>query len=163
QSLGTAPSGLTISGGTTLDSSAAFTVSNANPLTINGDFAFPGNFALNMGTGAVSLGSAPGTSRTLAVNASTLTLGGIISNGTTAPRTVALNNIINYAGLRTLNNNHTLQFQGEGGETYSGAITGTGNINIRMTNSSGGNVGNVTGPINMVGSLTSIGTTANQT
>ena len=39
---------------------------------------------MNLGTGAVSLGTAAGTARTITTNCSVLTLGGVISNGPTA-------------------------------------------------------------------------------
>src|SRR4029077_16298525 len=44
---------------------------------------FTGSNSLNMGTGAISLGT-PDTTRTITVSANTLTEGGVISNGTTA-------------------------------------------------------------------------------
>jgi len=72
--------------GGTLDntSAAAITIANNNPVTINGNFTFTGTKGLNLGTGAVSLGTAAGTARTITANAGILTLGGVISNGTTA-------------------------------------------------------------------------------
>lgn len=73
-------------GGGTLDntSAAAITNSKNNALTINANFAFTGSKDLNLGTGATSLGTAAGTSRQITVSGGTLTLGGVISNGTTA-------------------------------------------------------------------------------
>lgn len=69
-------------------SGAAITVSNNNPVTINANFTFIGGRGithdLNLGTGAISLGTAAGTSRTITSNEGTLTLAGIIGNGTTA-------------------------------------------------------------------------------
>lgn len=72
----------TINGGT-LDTTGAITIST-KPVTLNADFAFTGTNTLSLGVGAYSLGTAAGTTRTITANASTLTLGGIISNGTTA-------------------------------------------------------------------------------
>ena len=81
---GAATSPLTLNGGT-LDNTAGFALAtNNHPLIINGDFAFAGTNPLSLGVGATTLGSTAGTSRTIAVNANTLTLDGIISNGTTA-------------------------------------------------------------------------------
>jgi len=68
------------------DNTANFNLAN-NPLTINADFSYngSGNYSMNLGAGAVSLGTAPGSTRNINVNnAATLTIGGIISNGTTA-------------------------------------------------------------------------------
>jgi len=75
----------TINGGTIDNTTAgSITLSNNNAQTWNGDFTFTGTQSLNMGTGAISLGTTAGTTRTITVNGSTLTEGGIISNGTTA-------------------------------------------------------------------------------
>ncbi len=75
----------TINGGTIDNTTAgAITLSNNNAQTWNGDFTFTGTQSLNMGTGAISLGTTAGTTRTITVSGSTLTEGGIISNGTTA-------------------------------------------------------------------------------
>ena len=82
---GTSAGSLRIFAGT-LDntSAAAITIANNNPVTINGDFIFTGTKDLNLGTGTVSLGTTAGTARTITVNAGTITLGGVISDGTTA-------------------------------------------------------------------------------
>ena len=79
--LGNAANTLVINGGA-LDASAAITV-GGNPQTWAADFAFLGSNTLNLGTGAVSLGAGPGTTRTLTAFAGTLQPGGVISNGTT--------------------------------------------------------------------------------
>ena len=65
---------LTINGGT-LDSIAGGVTLANNPQSWNGDFAFNGTQSLDLGTGAVTLGS----SRTVTVNANTLTVDGNIS------------------------------------------------------------------------------------
>ncbi|MEO7101229.1 MAG: autotransporter-associated beta strand repeat-containing protein [Luteolibacter sp.] len=81
----------TITGGTVDNTSGAAKTLTRNPvLTFNGNFAFStsgGTSAndLSLGTNTVSLGAAAGTTRTITTNGSaTLTVGGIISNGTTA-------------------------------------------------------------------------------
>ena len=67
---------LTINGGT-LDSTVAGVSLPNNVQNWNGDFTFKGTQNLNLGTGAVTLGS----SRTVTANANTLTVGGVISDG----------------------------------------------------------------------------------
>ncbi|QOV90651.1 autotransporter-associated beta strand repeat-containing protein [Humisphaera borealis] len=88
----------TINGGTLNNTSGAALALAANSgltagspnTTINGDFAFGTASSTNLnnldlGLGTVSLGTTAGTSRTVTVNGgATLTLGGVISNGTTA-------------------------------------------------------------------------------
>jgi autotransporter-associated beta strand protein len=79
---------LTVNGGA-LDSSVASLAMTANNAQVwNTDFAFTGTNSLNLGTGTVSLGSTAGN-RTVTANASTLTIGGIISNGTATGLTKA--------------------------------------------------------------------------
>lgn len=97
-------------------SGAAVTLANNNTQTWNGSFTFTGANVLNLGTGAVSLGTAAGTARTITVNGSTLTVGGVISNGTTA-------NALIKAGTGAL----TLS----GGNLYTGGTTlGAGTLNL---------------------------------
>ncbi|MFA7368093.1 MAG: autotransporter-associated beta strand repeat-containing protein [Kiritimatiellales bacterium] len=99
---------LVIDGGT-IDNTSAATISNANnnAVTINGNFAFTGTQDLDLGAGVTTLGTAAGTSRTITANgANTLTLGGIIANGTTANQLIK-------DGLGTLSLN--------GANTYNGA------------------------------------------
>ena len=79
--LGTGP--LTIFGGA-LNSVTNFTNASTNPVTINADFTFSGSSSMNLGTGAISLGTAAGTARTITPTPMSSTLGGVISNGTTA-------------------------------------------------------------------------------
>jgi fibronectin-binding autotransporter adhesin len=76
---------LIINGGT-LDqtsTSAGLTLYNS-AITLNADFTFAGTYALNLGTGAVSLGTSDGASRKITVNGSSLTIGGTIANVATA-------------------------------------------------------------------------------
>jgi len=140
--LGATAGTFTISGGT-LDSTVVGLVNaNANPITINGDFAFAGTNNLNLGIGAVSLGAAGGPSRTITVNAGTLTLGGTISNGTTATTLVK-------AGIGTL--------------TTAAITAGTVNHNagilnaasVTSTNFNVYSAANVTGAVNVGSTLVS--------
>ncbi|QIF03201.1 autotransporter-associated beta strand repeat-containing protein [Roseimicrobium sp. ORNL1] len=88
--LGATASVFTINGGTLGNTTAgAITNANNNAMVWNGDFTFSAAAVntLNLGTGAVSLGTAAGTSRTITVSSNaltTLTVGGSISDGTTA-------------------------------------------------------------------------------
>ena len=89
----------------------AITLSTNNAQAWNGNFTFTGTQSLNLGTGAVTLGS----SRTVTVNANNLTVGGVISGSGFS---------LTKAGAGTL----TLS----GANTYSGGTTinaGTLNIN----------------------------------
>jgi len=82
--LGTGP--FTISANTTNDNTSAgpITLANNNPMTWSGNFTFLGTRDLNLGVGAVSLATNAGTTRAITVVAGTLTVGGPISDGTTA-------------------------------------------------------------------------------
>jgi len=115
--LGAAGGSFAIAGATTLDCSAGNnTIANNNPVTINGDFTFAGSQNLNLGTGAISLGTAAGTGRTITTTANTLTLGGIIADGSTATALTKSGN-----GALTL----------AGANTFSGGVTlTTGTLNI---------------------------------
>jgi autotransporter-associated beta strand protein len=79
---------LTVNGGALDSSVASLTMTANNAQVWNTDFAFTGTNSLNLGTGTVSLGSTVGN-RTVTANASTLTIGGIISNGTATGLTKA--------------------------------------------------------------------------
>ena len=111
--------GTFIIGGGTIDNTSGGAITTRSYVqTWNGDFAFTGasdgTHNLNLGTGAVSLGSTAGT-RTVTVNAGNLTVGGIISNGTATSLTKA--------GLGTL----TLS----GANTFNGGVTlSTGTLNV---------------------------------
>src|SRR5713226_1088496 len=103
-----------ISGGT-IDNTTGAAIgpfTNNNAQTWNGDFTFTGGATttldLDFGTGAISLGTTAGTTRSVTTSAGTLTFGGIISNGTTA-------NSLTKSGAGTL----TLS----GASTYSGGTT----------------------------------------
>ena len=131
--LGGAAGTFTINNGTQLDVSAARTTPNNNPVTINGDFTYVGTSTLNLGTGAISLGGSGSATRTITVNASTLTLAGVISNG-------AAGNSIIKAGAGTLTLSGANTFTGgvklEAGTlniTTSNAALGTGTLDIGAT------------------------------
>ncbi|MCE2994785.1 MAG: autotransporter-associated beta strand repeat-containing protein, partial [Flammeovirgaceae bacterium] len=67
-----------VAGGSIDNTSAgAITLTSNNPQSWNSDFTFVGSQNLNLGTGAVT----PNASRSLTINASTLTVGGVIGGG----------------------------------------------------------------------------------
>ncbi|RYD34349.1 MAG: hypothetical protein EOP87_09385, partial [Verrucomicrobiaceae bacterium] len=125
----------TINGGTLNTSGGNIVISTNNTQVWNANFAFTGSNSLNLGTGAVSLGTTAGTERTITVNGNTLTVGGVISNGTTA---------------------NALIKAGTGGLTLSGANLHTGGttlnagtLNINNANALGtGNFTIAAGTIN---------------
>src|SRR4029077_18849597 len=85
-------------------SGGAITLSNNNAQAWNADFAFTGTQNLNLGTGAVTLGA----SRTVTVNGSTLTVGGVISGSgfsltKAGSGTLTLSGANTYTGGTTLN------------------------------------------------------------
>ena len=102
---------LTIDAGTSIDntSGSPVTLSNNNTQAWNGDFTFIGSNPLNLGTGTVTLGA----SRNLTIEASTLTVGGVIGDGGHAYG-------ITQAGAGTLVLN--------GADTYSGTTTIDGGV-----------------------------------
>ncbi|HEV7406787.1 MAG TPA: hypothetical protein VGO11_27810, partial [Chthoniobacteraceae bacterium] len=64
----------------TLDSKTSFVNANNDPVTIEADFTATGSVPMNLGTGAVSLGALPRTTRTITITITNagnpLTLGG---------------------------------------------------------------------------------------
>ncbi|MGZ8845121.1 MAG: beta strand repeat-containing protein, partial [Pyrinomonadaceae bacterium] len=146
--LGAATNTFQINGGTIDNTSgAAITLSNNNAQTWNGDFTFTGGSGtthdLDFGLGAVSLGTAAGTTRTITTSAGTLITRGIISNGTTANSltktgagTLKLYGASTYSGT-TIVNNGTLSLQGSLSSSTiqidSGATFGT--IGLTLQNS----------------------------
>ncbi len=114
--LGAGP--LTISGGTSIDntSGAALTLANNNAQVWNGNFTYLGTNALNMGTGAVTLGA----NVTIAVNGNTLTEGGAISGA---------------YGLTFINGGTIVL---SGANTYTGGtVMNVGNLSISADNNLG--------------------------
>ena len=96
-SLGAGP---IVSNGGGLDntSGASFTAGSSR-LTIESSFAFAGTNNLDLGTMPVGLGASTGPSRTLTVSANTLSVGGLLSEGTDATTPA---NSLTKAGAGTL-------------------------------------------------------------
>ena len=118
--LGTGP--LIIAGGT-LDntSGAAMTLANANPVRLLADLNFTGSNALNLGTGAVTLGSDAATQTINVTAGNTLTFGGPLTAGTGGT-----------AGFKTLNlTGNNVAFTGSvttgvaSGLVLNSSVTGT--------------------------------------
>ena len=135
---------LNITGGSIDNTSGnAITLTNNNAQTWNGSFTFTGSADLNLGTGAVSLGTATGTTRTVTVAANTLTVGGVISNGTTANSltaggsgTLALNEFNTYTSTTTVGAGATLavsHLANGGSASGIGASTAAGS-NLSLSN-----------------------------
>ncbi|MEI6070957.1 MAG: autotransporter-associated beta strand repeat-containing protein [Verrucomicrobiae bacterium] len=119
-----------INGGIIDNTSGAAITTNNTLQTWNSDFAFTGTNNLNMSAGAVTLGTALGTSRTITVNAGTLTEGGVIGNGTTANSLVKAG-----AGALTL----------AGANTFTGGVTlNAGTLNINAATALGTTAGTFT-------------------
>lgn len=82
KSLGTGD--LVIGGGTIGNTSgSAVVITTTNAQTWNGNFTFAGPDDLDLGDGAVSLGTTAGTTRQVTVTSHVLSVGGAISDGTT--------------------------------------------------------------------------------
>lgn len=96
---------LSLPSSSTIDNTSGGDIVNANnnSISIGGSVSFKGTNSLNLGTGAVTLGTKPGIS----VEANTLTLGGDISGGVdpfnkTGAGTLVLNGDIKYSGLTSV-------------------------------------------------------------
>ena len=99
---------LTIAGGMIDSTTAGVTLAN-NPQVWNADFTFNGSNNLNLGTGAVTLVN----SRTVTVNANTLTVGGPISDGGSGySLTVGGNGALALAGSNSYSGGTTLYYAG---------------------------------------------------
>ncbi len=143
--LGTGP--LSVAGTLNNTLGSAVTVTTTNAMTWS-NFTFTGSSALNLGTGAVSLGTGTGT-LTVTANASTLTVGGVISDG-------ASNNALTKAG------NGTMVLSGA--NAYSGLTTvATGILNIQNNTALGtaaaGTVINDGAKLQLQGTITVTGET----
>jgi fibronectin-binding autotransporter adhesin len=152
-SLGSAA--LTIAGGS-LDSTAGSVSLANNAQNWNGDFTFLGTQNMDLGGGAVTLGS----SRTVTVGGGTLTVGGTISDGgngfaltKAGSGTLVLNGVGNYSGPTTVNSgmlvlagdrgfnsgffasgNHSYTINGGGAIFLSGDWTANGNTDAFAIN-----------------------------
>ena len=118
--LGTGP--LIINAGTIDNTTAGtITVTNNNAITLGGNFTFGGTRNLNLGTGAITNNN----NRTITLNGSnsTLTLGGVMTNGLGANQTTIVNGVGNTLSLGgyALSNSATNRID---------VINGTGNVNI---------------------------------
>ncbi len=167
---------------------SSLTLATDNVQAWNGGFTFVGTNDLNLGTGAVSLGSA---SRTVTVTANTLAVGGAISGGAASAGltksgagTLLLAGANTYTGVTTINTG-TLQLgngstgsltsgtvsvasgaafvlnQGDGG-SYAGTVSNNGTVYAASAkrNTFAGVVAGA-GAFNQVGSGTTILTAAN--
>jgi autotransporter-associated beta strand protein len=147
--LGATASTFTINGGTLGNSSGAtVAIANGNAIVLNGDFSAALTNALDLGTGAVSLGAAAGTARTITVTTGTLTLSGNIADGTTATGitktgagTLALSGTSTFSGLVTVSAGNLLVLSnGALGSTGNGVLITSGqlqlNNNITVTGES---------------------------
>ena len=132
--LGAAAGTFTINGGTLSFNANPRTIANNNPISINGDFNVLGDQIIRtMGSGPVDLGTAAGTTRTIThTNGGNgnynLTIGGVISNGTTA-------NALSFNSSNT-----TVPFVLTGNNLYTGSTTVTaGVLGLMGSNASAGN------------------------
>jgi len=143
--LGNAANVLVINDGATLDNTSGAALTTGNyPLTLNGNFSFSGTTNLAFGAGATTLGTAPGASRTITANAGTLTLGGVIGNGTTATNLIKAGN-----GALTL----------ASASTFTGGVT----LNAGILNINNAGVAGTSGPLGKGGPFTIAGGTIDNT
>jgi autotransporter-associated beta strand protein len=127
--LGATASTFTINGGSLGNTSgAAVAIANGNAIVVNADFSAALTNALDLGSGAVSLGTAAGSTRTISVTTGTLTLSGNIADGTTATGiiktgtgTLALSGTNTFTGLVSVTaGNLLVRSNGALGSTGSG-------------------------------------------
>ena len=152
----------TISGGTIGNSAgAAFALANNNPQTWTGSFKFVGPQDLDLGSGAVTLGSSP----TLTVSAGTLTVDGPISGGYSLTKagsgTLVLSGANQYTGTTSITAgklivNGSLASTGAVTVQNGGTLGGIGSIAGLVTVNSGGHIapGDSIGTLNLAGNLT---------
>ncbi len=144
-SLGTVAGTLTLRGGTLETLSSTAITTNNYALVIDGNFGLAGPGNLNLGTGGVSLGASAGTERTINVAANTLTIGGAISNGTTASGiiktgagTLALTGTSTFDGaVRVREGTLSVVSLGASSNGSLGSAAATGNIELGSTGTTG--------------------------
>ena len=167
--LGAPTSTINLNGGTIDNTNGGVTLSNNNPITLGGNFAFGGTNSVNLGMGAITNGG--NRTVTLNGNASTLTLGGTMTNTSNAVQTTTVNGVGNTLALGgyALSNNATSRIDvitGTGNVTISGAVTnggtstasgltysGTGVLTLAGTNTYGGATTIKSGAVVVTGSL----------
>ena len=136
--LGNSSNRFIINGGTIDNTSGAAITASNYAQTWGGNFAFNGSFALNLGTGAISLTA----SRTVTVNGSApLTVGGGISGtgfGLTkaGPGTMILTGANSYTGATTISGG-ALTYSGTGGFSGNTGLTVAGTGAVLNMNSTG--------------------------
>lgn len=118
---------LVINGGVLDSGTPGLVLATDNPQAWNTDVVFAGTNDLNVGAGAVSLGSDPFLPRSVTVNAGTLTVGGVVSDG-------------GFTGLVKAGPG-TLVLAGA--NTYAGTTLNAGTLTV----SDGGSLGSTTGPL----------------
>ncbi|WP_395737791.1 autotransporter-associated beta strand repeat-containing protein [Prosthecobacter sp.] len=134
--LGASTNTFVINGGTFDNTSGAAITTSSYKQTWNSSFTFTGTNNLTLGSGAISLGTTAGTSRTVTVGAGMLSMSGVISNGTTATSIVK-------DGAGTLSLSGASTFTGgvvvKNGTLYGGSSTafGTAAGTITLGNTSG--------------------------
>lgn len=134
--IGGATGTLTLSGGNIDNTSGgSITLANNNPQAWNSNFTFAGTQSLNLGTGAVAMSA----SRTVAVSANTLTVGGVISGS-------GFSLTKNGNGALTLNGTNTFT----GGTTLNAGTLNIGNAQALGTTAgtftiAGGTIDNTSG------------------
>jgi autotransporter-associated beta strand protein len=116
----------TITGGALNNSSGSSITVAGNAQAWNANFSFAGTDALNLGTGAVTLGGSAG-SRTVTVTANTLTVGGIISDGTATGLTKAGAGTLVLSGHNTYTGTTAVN---AGTLVFTGGSTGGGNVTV---------------------------------
>ncbi len=146
---------LTINSGTINNATAAaVTNANSNAQNWNSDFTFTGGSGLNLGAGLVTMSS----NRTLAVNGSTLTIGGTITGFVNSASLNAFDIVKTGAGILTLTADITTLRAGQtntvtGTENITGAISGPG-LNVFDVVKAGAGTVNLGAPITLTGNQT---------
>lgn len=146
---------------------SAITLTSNNTQRWNSNFTFSGTSNLNMGTGAVSLGTQSGATRSVSVDTHVITIGGVISDGThaetptqnilkTGTGTFRLNGDNEYTGTTTVSAGSLLvNGAHSGGGAYSvangatlggaGTIETAGNAGVSLSAGAKLSPGDITG------------------